>query len=48
MTNAFGNTPIGKGAGHVYVPDELVDAYKTATNWVAFADQIKPISELEE
>lgn len=28
----------------VYVPDASVSAYKTATNWVAIADQIKPLS----
>lgn len=47
-TNAFNNTPIASGTGYVYVPDALVDSYKSATNWVTFADQIKPISELEE
>lgn len=46
--NAFVGTPIAKGTGYVYVPDDLVDTYKTATNWVTYADQIKPISELEE
>lgn len=30
----------------IYVPDNLVESYKTATNWSTFADQIKPISEL--
>lgn len=48
-TNAFQNT--GKNTGvsfRVYVPDHLVDAYKTATNWTAFASKIRPISELEE
>ena len=29
-----------------YVPDDLVDSYKEATNWSTYADQIKPISEL--
>ena len=29
----------------IYVPDESVDAYKTATNWTALADRIKPISQ---
>lgn len=33
--------------GFVYVPDDLVDSYKTATNWTTFADKIKPMSELE-
>ena len=43
----FTNTPIVNGTGYIYVPDELVDSYKTATNWSAHADQIKPLSELE-
>lgn len=30
----------------IYVPDESVDAYKTAENWSEFADLIKPMSEL--
>lgn len=45
--NAFNNTKIAAGTGYIYVPDNLVDSYKTATNWVTFASQIKPISELE-
>lgn len=40
------NTPIQKGNGYVYVPDELVDTYKTANNWSTYANQIKPLSEL--
>lgn len=47
-SNAFKSTKIAAGTGYVYVPDNLVDSYKTATNWVTFANQIKPISELEE
>lgn len=31
---------------YFYVPDDLVDSYKSATNWSAYADQIKSISEL--
>lgn len=46
-TNAFVGTKIAAGTGYIYVPDNLVDSYKTATNWVTFANQIKPISELE-
>lgn len=30
---------------NVYVPDALVDAYKSATNWSVYASQIKPLSE---
>lgn len=29
----------------IYVPDESVDTYKTATGWSEFADKIKPLSE---
>lgn len=32
---------------NIYVPDESVDAYKSATNWSAYADQIKPLSEYQ-
>ena len=28
----------------IYVPDESVDAYKTATGWSEFADKFKPLS----
>ena len=48
--NVFDNTPItgiyNKPAGYIYVPDNLVSSYKTATNWSTYADKIKPISEL--
>lgn len=29
----------------IYVPDASVEAYKTATNWVTYADRIKPLSD---
>lgn len=47
-STAFNNSGISKGAGFVYVPDDLVDEYKTATNWTTVADQIKPLSELPQ
>lgn len=46
--NAFHQSKIQNGEGYIYVPDALVESYKAATNWSAFADQIKPISELED
>ena len=46
--NAFNYTPIETGTGYIYVPDSLVDSFKSATNWSTYADQIKPLSELEE
>lgn len=49
-STAFGSqyfeTPIYNGTGYIYVPDDLVDSFKSATNWSTYADQIKPISEL--
>lgn len=45
-TNALTNTPIANGTGYIYVPDDLVDAYKEATNWSTYASQIKGLSEL--
>ena len=32
----------------IYVPDTLVEQYKTATNWSQKASQIKPLSEYKE
>ena len=45
---AFTNTPISKGTGYIYVPDELVETYKISTNWATYANQIKPLSEYVE
>ena len=47
-STAFYNSGISKGTGFVYVPDNLVDEYKSATNWTTVADQIKPLSELPQ
>lgn len=46
-TNCFTGTPILTGTGYIYVPDNLVEQYKVATNWSTYAAQIKPLSELE-
>jgi len=44
----LGNVNALSGANNciIYVPDELVDDYKAATNWSAYADRIKGLSEL--
>ena len=39
--NAFGLTSGCK----IYVPDDSVNAYKTATNWTNYAARIRPMSE---
>lgn len=48
QTRAFQNTPIATSTteGYIYVPDELVDSYKAATNWITYATKIKGLSEL--
>ena len=45
--DTFFNTPIANGTGYVYVPADLLNSYKSATNWSIIADQIRPISEME-
>lgn len=45
-TTCFNNTPIASGTGYIYVPDDLVEQYKVATNWATYANQIKGRSEI--
>lgn len=44
----FNAIPFSKGDSFIYVPDEVVEDYKVATNWVTYADYIKPLSEYVE
>lgn len=44
---ALRGSKIAAGTGYIYVPDNLIDSYKAATNWVTLSEQIKPISALE-
>lgn len=44
-TTVFYNGPLYSGEGYFYVPRTLVDAYKSATNWTRFADQIRAIED---
>ena len=39
--------PFENGA-RIYVPDDLVDSYKVATNWTTYADYILPLSDLPQ
>lgn len=41
----FTATPIANGTGYIYVPSALVESYKSATNWSAFADQFRAIED---
>lgn len=42
-SNAFFGTRITQSTGSIYVPAEMVNAYKTATNWSYYSAVIKPI-----
>lgn len=44
-SSCFNETPIGIYCGYIYVPADLVETYKTATNWSNFANNIVPITE---
>lgn len=44
-TTVFYNGPLYSGEGYFYFPRTLVDAYKSATNWTRFADQIRAIED---
>lgn len=46
--NALQNTMIEDGTGYIYVPSALVETYKTASNWVTYADQIRAIEDYPE
>ena len=43
--NALAGTPIASGTGYIYVPAALIEEYKTATNWVTYADQFRAIED---
>jgi hypothetical protein len=44
--SAFTGSGVESGTGFIYVPNNLVSSYKTATNWSTYASQIKSINEL--
>ena len=44
-TSAFTQTPIANGLGWIYVPSDLVESYKTASNWSTYANQIVSLDE---
>ena len=46
--SALSGTLIASGTGYVYVPDDLVESYRTATNWSTYAEQIVPLSAYSE
>ena len=47
-TTQLSKTPIESGTGYIYVPSDLLDEYKVATNWVVFSDQFRAIEDYPE
>lgn len=47
-SNALQDTPIASGTGYIYVPRDLVDSYKSATNWSTYAIQFRAIEDYPE
>ena len=45
VVTLMGSNAIAR-TGYIYVPDGLINNYKTATKWSTYANQIKPLSEL--
>lgn len=45
---AFRGTLIESGNGYIYVPKELIENYKTATNWSTYANQFRAIEDYPE
>lgn len=43
--DVFSGTKIVLGTGYIYVPRTLIDSYKTATNWTAFAAQFRVLED---
>jgi hypothetical protein len=43
-----GSLPIARGTGHVYVPGALLDDYGAASNWSAYAAQLRAIEDWPE
>ncbi len=43
--NTFRNSGISSTTGTIYVPDNLVNAWKESPSWLPYASRIKPLSE---
>lgn len=43
--NGFMSTSIASGTGYIYVPQSLIENYKVATNWSAFASQFRALED---
>ena len=44
-TAFYGSGVESAGSGYIYVPDDMVYAYRSQTNWSNYASKIRPLSE---
>jgi hypothetical protein len=44
-SSAFTSTPIASGTGYIYVPSDLLETYKAATNWSKYSAQFRAIED---
>lgn len=44
-TFAFNSSSIASGTGYIYVPKDLVESYKSATNWSTYATQFRALED---
>lgn len=45
QSTSLTSSGIARGTGYVYVPSALIESYKTATNWSAYAEQFRAIED---
>ena len=45
--NILENTPLSKGEGHIYVPENLINKYIAVLPWGVYASRFTPLSEWE-
>jgi hypothetical protein len=43
--SAFYSTPVRTGTGYIYVPSALIETYKTASNWSAYAAKFRALED---
>ena len=43
--SAFSSTPISSGTGYIYVPRDLIESYKVASNWSSFSNQFRALED---
>lgn len=41
----FNKTPINDGNGYIYIPSNLIEQYKVATNWSTYANQFRVLED---